>query len=358
MIFINVSPLLWDLIVVMILVFGLVTGLFIGGRALLFISCGNLLAIILMLAFKSLLMGYFKSWMLVLFSNLDPNFMPFRELLVDNVGFIIYVIVWVVGVNILFWIMYLILRFTVLTKYKVEHRGINATLGAIVNFVRMSVVGWLLIVMMSTSVFGNKYSAFGLTKNEIPENSFTYKFFGSIDNNIPFLKIANNDINIIIDIYQNHIAVESTHTALINATNYEQCFSIITDLRKVLILSINESTIIDQALDNIKNGAVVNLNKVIIFNTLNEHSINKFLSINSMEPLLLALQHIINLYPETAQAFIDNLKDVPSINTINLKYKPRYDQLKPLLVNFINATNNLDAKAKLITLLERIYKPF
>lgn len=66
MIFVNISPLFWDLIVVGILVFGLVTGLFIAGRALVFISCGNLLAIGLMLVFKSLLLGYFKIWILPL----------------------------------------------------------------------------------------------------------------------------------------------------------------------------------------------------------------------------------------------------------------------------------------------------
>lgn len=45
MIFFNVSPLLWDIII-----FAIVTGFFIRGRALTFISAGNLLSVGLMLA--------------------------------------------------------------------------------------------------------------------------------------------------------------------------------------------------------------------------------------------------------------------------------------------------------------------
>ncbi|WP_342258019.1 hypothetical protein [Spiroplasma endosymbiont of Nomada ruficornis] len=62
MIFINVSPLLWDIIIFAIIIFGIVAGFFIGGRALTFISAGNLLSIGLMLAFKPMLIDSFKIW--------------------------------------------------------------------------------------------------------------------------------------------------------------------------------------------------------------------------------------------------------------------------------------------------------
>ncbi|WP_308149380.1 hypothetical protein [Spiroplasma sp. AdecLV25b] len=348
MIFVNISPLFWDLIVVGILVFGLVTGLFIGGRALVFISCGNLLAIGLMLVFKSLLLGYFKVWILPLFNNLDANFTPFRNLLVDNIGFIVYVIVWITGVNFLFWAIYLLLRLTILKKYKIKHKGINATFGAIINLARMSVVGALLIVMMSTSIFGNKTVGFGINKNEIPENSFMYKFFGGIDNNIPFFNLLSSDINTMIAGYQNNSVIKAAGDGLIAATNY----GAITNLRMVIVLKTDENFTIDKALEDIKAGGQIDFNKQIIANTLSEHLINSFLDIQFMTPLLLAFQHTINLYPETSQALVNDLKDVPKIAT-TAKYKLHYNELKPFLINFISAINNSDAKSKVVLALEQ-----
>ncbi|WP_425376900.1 hypothetical protein [Spiroplasma endosymbiont of Aleiodes alternator] len=186
MIFINVSPLLWDIIIFAIIIFGIITGFFIGGRALTFISAGNLLSIGLMLAFKPMLIDSFKNMVSPWFSDLSGSFASFKNLLTDNIGFLIYAIVWIIGINILFWIIYIILYFVLFNKNKIEHKAINATAGILINFIRMSILGSIIIIMMGTSVFGNKILSYGVIKNEIPTTSVTHKIFSSIDNNLPF----------------------------------------------------------------------------------------------------------------------------------------------------------------------------
>lgn len=247
MIFINVFPLLWDIII-----FAIITGFFIGGRALTFISAGNLLSIGVMLAFRPLLINTFKNMVSPWFSELTGTFAPFKNLLIDNIGFLIYVVIWIVSVNILFWIIYIILYFTIFKNIKIEHKAINATVGILINFIRMSILGGMLIIMMGSNIFGNKLLSYDVIKNEIPTNSVTHKVFSSIDNNLPFFNVNVVDINTIIALYQNDQTLRETISKLKTDANYEQCNDTIEKLKMIITLRETENNKISDALDNMR----------------------------------------------------------------------------------------------------------
>ncbi|WP_425381411.1 hypothetical protein [Spiroplasma endosymbiont of Polydrusus pterygomalis] len=353
MIFVNVSPLLWDIII-----FGIITGFFIGGRALTFISAGNLLSIGVMLAFRPLLINTFKNMVSPWFSEFTGTFAPFKNLLIDNIGLLIYVVIWVVSVNILFWIIYIILYFTIFKNIKIEHKAINATVGILINFIRMSILGGMLIIMMGSNIFGNKLLSYGVIKNEIPTNSVTHKVFSSIDNNLPFFNVNVVDINTIITLYQNDQTLRETISKLKTDTNYEQCNDTIEKLKMIITLRETENNKISDALDNMRMTGEVATNKKTILDNLNQHSNNDFLDVNYMVPIFNSYSNIINLYAEVVEIFDNNMKDMPVVATDTPENVDRYRALKPKIDVFTESIKDVTIRNHIIENLKKIYVPF
>lgn len=358
MIFVNVSPLLWDIIVIAIIIFGIVTGFFIGGRALVFISAGNLLGIGLMLAFRPLLINTFKNMVTPWFSELTDSFTAFKNLLTDNIGFLIYAVIWIVSVNIFFWTIYIILYFTIFKNIKIEHKAINATAGILINFIRMSVLGSVLIIMMGTNIFGNKLLSYDVIKNEIPTTSVTHKIFSSIDNNLPFLNVNVVDINTVIALYQNDQTLKQTINKLKNDATYEECNDTIEKLKMIVTLRVTESNEITVALDNMRLTGDVATNKKTISDVLNQHSNDDLLDVNYMVPIFNSYSNIINLYSEVVQIFDDNMKDMPIIDTSLPKNIDRYRVLKPKIDAFTDSIKDATIRAHIIDNFKKIYVPF
>lgn len=288
------------LFLVLLLVF------FIGGRALTFISVGNLLSVGLMLAFRPMLINCFKNMVAPWFNGLSGSFVSFKNLLTDNTGFLIYAVIWIVNFNILFWIIYIILYFSILKKIKIEHRAINATAGILINFIRMSILGGIIIIMMGTNIFGNKLLSYGVIKNEVPTTSVTHKIFSTIDSNIPFLNVNVTDINTIISLYQSDQALIQSGDELKIDTTYEQCNSTIDKLQMIVMLRIDERNKITDALNNMRSSREIVNNKKIIIGVLQEHSTNNFLDASYMTLIFNSYGNIINLYSEIVQLFDDH----------------------------------------------------
>ncbi|WP_339048165.1 hypothetical protein [Spiroplasma endosymbiont of Colias croceus] len=358
MIFINVSPLLWDIIIFAIIIFGIVTGFFIGGRALTFISAGNLLSIGLNANIKPMLINSFKNMVSPWFSDFSGSFASFKNLLTDNIGFLIYAIVWIIGINILFWIIYIILYFVLFNKNKIEHKAINATAGILINFIRMSILGSIIIIMMGTSVFGNKILSYGVIKNEIPTTSVTHKIFSSIDNNLPFLNVNVTDINTVIDLYQNSETLKQSINELKNNTTYEECYSTVEKLKMIGILRVDETDKIANALKEMESTGDINANKKIIIELLQQHGVDNFLDVNYMVLVFNAYANILNLYSEVVQVFDNNLKDMPRIDTTLPKNMGRYNLLKPKISAFTNSIKDVIVREHIIQNLKNIYNPF
>lgn len=358
MIFVNVSPLLWDIIIFGIIIFGIITGFFIGGRALVFISAGNLLSVGVMLAFRPLLINTFKNMVSPWFSELTGSFAAFKNLLTDNVGFLIYAVIWIVSVNILFWAIYIILYFTIFKNIKIEHKAINATAGILINFIRTSVLSSVLIIMMGTNIFGNKLLSYDVIKNEIATTSVTHKIFSSIDSNLPFLNVDIIDINTIIALYQNDQTLKETINKLKTDANYEQCNDTIEKLKMIITLRETENNKISTALDNMRITGEISHNKEIISDALNQHSNHDLLDVNYMVPIFNSYSNIINLYSEVVQIFDDNMKDMPIIDTIAPENADRYLALKPKIDAFTNSIKDATIRAHIIQNLAKIYVPF
>lgn len=358
MIFVNVSPLLWDIIIFAIIIFGIITGFFIGGRTLIFISAGNLLSIGLMLAFRPLLINTFKKMVSPWFSQLTGNFAPFKNLLTDNTSFLIYGVIWIVSINILFWAIYIILYLTIFKNIKIEHKGINATIGIFINFIRMSVLSSMLIIIMGSNIFGNKVLSYNIIKNEVPTNSLTHKIFSGIDNNIPFFNFEVTDINTIIIVYQNDKALTETINKLKIDGTYEECNNTIENLKKIITLTESESDKINNALDNMKTSGNVPTNKRTIIDVLHQHSNDNFLDVNYMVPIFNAYSNIINLYSEVAQLFDDNLKNMPKIKTDASENAQRYRILKPEIDVFTASIKDKTIRNDIINNLKKVYDPF
>lgn len=358
----NVAPWVLDLITFGIMAIGLILGIFFGLRSLLFVTIGDGLGIGLAFAFKSLTLSSFSNF---IYNNIGSNFNPeaMGRLVADNLANSLYFLIWILGFNLIFWILYLIFKYTFLKKYPIKHKIVNRSAGAIVNTLRMSFVSAFFILFMGTGIISTaaKVNNQYYDSHEVADKSIAYKFFSKIEPDFPFFNIKSSSIIQINDLKNYSFIFSNTGIAIENEVNkgYSESTKLnlknaVVQLNEVVPLTTDENNYIEQQINSINNNISLATSVLNIRDKLLEHIHNDFLDTSFMQPLLNALSDFINRYPDISQIFTNDVnKLVEQIGQVEGLQKG--STLYTSIVNFINGVPG-DQQAKLKDAFNKLYE--
>lgn len=346
MFILSISPFMCDVIIIAIILFGFITGFFVGMQALVFVTIGNGLAIGLAYALKSLILPNFITTLTPLFFSFDENI---RHLMTSNFANSLYFLIWVIGIDIIFWLLYLIFKLVIMRKYQYNHLAINSIGGAVVNTFRMGLAAGYIILFAGSGLFANRSEGINnYLINDISQRSVMYKFYSSIYPDIPFFNIKNSDLKPIDDFNNYSKIITYTIDGIQNSNSTAEIITIVNTFDLLQPLSSSEKTQFQNIINKTNNGEyTLQQGKDLIKLIINTHVDLDFLDIDFMQPKLNMMKNVINLYPETATFFAKNFERIVEekapVKTAS-NQNSWDDNIKPAIKEFLSNIKDINAQ--------------